>query len=467
MDASLANGCWSWVVITCLTLGGSAAGAAELVKGGQIEAILQEDNALLPGSIRWLKGDIELLKPEVGLNASFTSFEFRNKLYHEENRGIWAGKNEPRFITDAKVIGKESCEEGEYTGVRVNLESSYARYSRTLLFHRSEPRLRLVYAFECTRDVMVYETEHLRIGCQFDHGFDQVTVYDGRTEGEGTLTAGGVTGITHTVTLLEAGPKLLTHTAKKIGLLITHSASGQGLENPPPSMLLLKKGQTFSLATEWTLGVQNDPALLKQMADARTKLDPSHRAYLLVQDADILEQQGKLKETEAVLLQAAELRLDYATPFMRLAEVRRDHSRPGQPEAFVEAGYRMPYNFGYMLSGKGYADTPGATEEQKRLHLFNLLIAVENTTFYPDYYLWAARGFLKMNMVVQACAMYRQALWAVDFMPRGEETRAKLKLQCQKKITELETIMRNQICTNLPPLIPVRIPATGEYKHEN
>lgn len=459
MNTSLVYGCCHWIIIACLTLGGSTAGAAELVKAGQFEATLQEDNALLPGSIRWLKGDIELLKPEVGLNASFTSFEFRNKLYHEENRGIWAKKNEPRFITDAKVIGKESCEEGEYTGIRVNLESSYARYSRTLLFHRSEPRLRLVYAFECTRDVMVYETEHLRIGCQFDHGFDQVTVYDGRTEGDGTLTAGGVTGITHAVTLLEAGPKMLTHTAKKIGLLITHSASGQGLENPPPSMLLLRKGQTFSLATEWTLGVQDDPALLKQMADARTKLDPSHRAYLLVQDADILEQQGKLKETEAVLLQAAELRLDYATPFMRLAEVRRDHNLPGQPEAFVEGGYRMPYNFGYMLSGSRYADTPAATEEQQRLHMLNLLMAVENTAFYPDYYLWAARGFLKMNMVVQACAMYRQALWAADFMPRGEETRAKLKAQCQKKIVELETIMRNQICTNLPPLIPVRIRA--------
>jgi hypothetical protein len=447
------------VVIACLTLGSSAARAVELIKVGQFEASLQEDNALLPGSIRWLKGDVELLKPEVGFNASFTSFEFRNKFYHEENRGIWAGKNEPRFLTDAKVIGKESCEEGEYAGIRVNLEFSYARYSRTLLFHRTEPRLRIVYAFECTRDVMVYETEHLRIGFQFDKGFDQVTVCDGRGQGDGILTATGVTGITHAVTLLEAGPKLLTHTTSKISLLITGSHAGPGLEDPPPSMLLLKKGQKFTLVTEWTLVPQDDPALLKQMAEARTKLDPARRAYLLVENADILERQGKLKETEAVLLQAAELRLDYATPFMRLAEVRRDHGLPGQPEAFVEGGYRMPYNFGYMLSGSGYTDNKAATEEQRRLHLFNLLIAVENTTFYPDYYLWAARGFLKMNMVVQACAMYRQALWAVDFMPRGEETRAKLRLQCQKKISELETIMRTQICTNLPPLTPVRLRA--------
>ncbi|MCG3147126.1 MAG: hypothetical protein PCFJNLEI_00563 [Verrucomicrobiae bacterium] len=459
MKTSISNGAWIWIAIACLAFGESASKAAELFKAGQFAVTLQEDNVLLPASIRWLKGDVELLKPEVGLNASFTSFEFRNKIYHEENRGIWAGKNEPRFITDAKVISKEACEEGEYTGVRVNLESSYARFSRTLLFHRTEPRLQIVYSFECTRDVMVYETEHLRIGFQFGPGFDQVTVCDGRGQGEGYLTATGVTGITHSATLLEAGPKLLTDTTKKICLLITTSASGPGLENPPPSMLLLKKGQKFSLTTECALGPQHAPALLQQMADARTKLDPTHRAYLLVENADILERQGKLKEAESVLLQAAELRLDYATPFMRLAEVRRDHNLPGQPEAFVEAGYRMPYNFGYMLSGSGYADAPAATEEQKRLHTLNLLMAVENTAFYPDYYLWAARGFLKMNMVVQACAMYRQALWAADFMPRGEETRAKFKTQCQKKIAELETIMRNQICTNLPPLIPVRIPA--------
>jgi hypothetical protein len=143
-----------------------------------------------------------------------------------------------------------------------------------------------------------------------------------------------------------------------------------------------------------------------------------------------------------------------------LAALRRDTPfEPGvkQEDAWCEAAYRMPYNYGYILSGGGLANDVRLTEEQRRLGMLNQLIAVENTVFYPDYYIWAARPFEKMNMPAQACAMYRQALWAVDYMPRSEETKAKLRTDFAKKIDELSHRLLTERAPELPPLTPVRV----------
>lgn len=440
-------------------LGVSAAAPAETLRQGQFAAVLQEDKALLPGSIRWLPADVELLKPESGLNVSFTSFELRNKIYHEENRAIWGAREEPRFFTDVKVVGKAPRTDGDFSGIQVELESSYATYRRSLLFHRAEPRLRIEYAFAFTRDVVLHETGSLSIGFQFSEGFDQVAVPDGRAGPEAPPLAAATKGATHAVTLLDSGPKLLTHTAKKISLLMLSSHGGDGLATPPVRLLTLKKGQRLTLTSEWVLGAHDEPALPKRLLEARRNLPAACLPFLLVETARVLTRQGNLKEAEAALIQAGELSPEYAAPYGVLAALRRDHKLPGEGEAWVEAGYRMPYNYGYMLSGGGLCEGKNATEEQRRLHYFNLLIAVENNVFYPDYYLWAARGFLKMNMPAQACAMYRQALWAADFMPRAQVTRDKLKQEIQKQIGELETVMKTQTCTDLPALIPVRLPA--------
>lgn len=424
--------------------------AAETVKIGQFEAQLAEDNAWLPSSIRWVNGGVELLRPETGLNLSFTSFEKRNKFYREENQNIWKGKNEPRFVTDVKVLGKEPCSEDGFSGVQVNLESSYARAQRRLMFHTSESCLKITYSLEFTRDVILHETEMLGLGIQFHEDFDQISIPDGRAAGAAPLTATGRKNLSHSVALLHAGPRLLVNPSRKVSLLVLDSHTGEGLEQPPVNLLFLKKGRKLEFRVEMLLGPQDDPTVAEAFTQASAKIPAADKPFLLVADARILAQQGNFKDAEDALLEAGRLKADYAAPYGALAGMRRDHKLPGETEAWLEGGYRMPYNYGYMLSGGGYSN-PALTEEQRRQHIFNVLIAVENAVFYTDYYLWATRGFLKMDIPVQVCAMYRQALWAADFMPRREEVRQKLREECQKKISELEGVLKNHIYTNLPP----------------
>jgi len=179
----------------------------------------------------------------------------------------------------------------------------------------------------------------------------------------------------------------------------------------------------------------------------------------MVQVGQMLMARKKIPDAEAALLKAAALNKDYATPYGVLAALRRDNKDPGaitQTEAWIEAAYRQPYNYGYILSGSGFWKDKGLTEEQRRLAIFNTLIAVENTQFYADYYIWAVRPFEEMKMYAQACAMYRQALWAADSMPRTEEVKEKTRQQFRKKIADLEQKIAGQTYTNMPPLIPVR-----------
>lgn len=430
--------------------------AAETLKVGQFEAQLAEENAWLPSSIRWVKGGVELLHPEAGLNLSFTSFENRTKIYREENRNAWKGKAEPRFLTDAKALGKEPCAEGAYSGVRVRVESSYAIHERRLLFHASEPRLKVVYALEFTRDAVLHEASMLGVGLRLADGFDRLTVPDAREAGAPPISAPTGKGPSLSAGFQHAGPRLFANAAAKAALLVLEAHSGAGLERPPANLLALKKGQKVEFTVEARVGPEGDPALADAFREAAAKAPAADRPFALVADAQALERLGRLPEAEAALREAARLAPDLATPWAALAALCRDHKLPGEAEAWLEAGYRMPYNYGYMLSGSGLFADPRLTEEQRRQHLFNLLIAVENTAFYPDYYLWAARGFLKMEMKAQACAMYRQALWAADRMPRPEEFREKLREECRKKIAELEASL-GQTCTNLPPLLPVRL----------
>lgn len=444
------------LVLLALELGILPSSSAETrLKIGAFEAVLAEDNAWLPVSIRWIPGDVEILRPETGLNLSFTSFEFRNKIYREENKNVWKGKTEPRFLTDIRVLGKQTVAEGDFEGIAVDLEASWARIQRRLLLHRSAPKLRLAYTLEFTRDVILHEAAMLGVDLQFDAGFDESTVPDARGGAGATLTAVGLKGATHRAGLLHAGPVLLTHSARQVTLLIRDAHAGEELDRPSANLLVLKKGKTLTFSIAMGLGPKDDPTLRGEFAKAAVAISSADRPFLLVADARHLEHQGKLKEAEEALLEAGKLNPEYATPFAALAALRRDHKLPGETAAWLDAGYRMPYNYGYMLSGSGLFASKDLTEAQRHQHLFNVLIAVENANFYPDYYLWAARGFLKLNMLVQACAMYRQALWSVDFMPRNEETKEKLRQDYRKVLADLEEQIRTGACTNLPQLIPV------------
>jgi len=435
--------------------------AVEKLAIGQFEATLQDDNVWLPDSIRWLKQDLEIFKPRLGFNCAFISFEWRGKRYHDENHLIWGDRSKSMplyFLTDARVVGKKPCSTGEYAGVEVDLESSYARYQRRLLFHQTEPRFKMEYALEFTRDVIIHETDNLGIGLNFQEGFDQVTVYDGRSPVPALMNAAGFKGPSFSMNLLHAGPRLLTHTGKKTSLLVLDSHTGAGLENPPVALLFLPKGRKLTFSIEMILGPQDDAALMQQMADAFKAMPASHRPFLLMENAALLAHQGKIKETEEALLQSAALNTGYARPYGILAGLRRDHKLPGQGDAWREAGYRMPYNNGYILSGSGLWNDKDISEEQRRLHMFNVLIAIENNVYGPDYYLWLARAFSDMNMPIQSLAMHRQALWAVDSMLRGEDVKAKIRQDIRAKIAGLEALVKVQVCTNLPPLIPVRVP---------
>ena len=86
------------VVLLAVTPWASAGAADRVVENGQFRLVLDDDNSGLPASLQWQ--GMELLDATRGLGWSFTSFEGRSKIYHDENRHVWAGKDEPRFVTD-------------------------------------------------------------------------------------------------------------------------------------------------------------------------------------------------------------------------------------------------------------------------------------------------------------------------------------------------------------------------------
>lgn len=90
-------------VVAALPAGAWQPAAAEpAIDNGQFRLVLDEQNAALPASLMW-RGK-NLLDADRGLGWSFTSFEFRNKFYRDENAHVWAGKDEPRFVTDVGPV---------------------------------------------------------------------------------------------------------------------------------------------------------------------------------------------------------------------------------------------------------------------------------------------------------------------------------------------------------------------------
>ena len=435
----------------------AAAQQQEGLAHGQFSMRMQADNVFLPDSIRWTRGDVELIRPQTGLDHGFTSFEFRNKIYRNENRHTWGGREEPRFLTDAMFRQKREAKRDGWAGVEVEYDSSYAKVRRTILFHDAEPRLRIEYAFEMTRDVVIHETHMFAVRIAFAEGFTARAVPDARAEDAAILLAAeGLKGNSVSISPLHPGPIVVTDPEKKVSVLVIGSHSGDVPQDAPVQRLKVAKGHTLTLAAELTCGAAGDEALLAEMRTAHEAMPVASRAYLLLENAAILRHQGRLDEAEAALLESARLSPEFAEPYAELAALRRDHKRPGELEAWAEGGWRMPYNYGYILSASGIVNDQRLTEAERRLAMFNMLIAVENTVFYPDYYIWAARGFEARGMVAQACAMYRQALWAVDHMPRPDAFKERLREQFRKKIADFEAQMLHQTLTDLPEVIPTR-----------
>lgn len=438
------------------------------VKVGAFTAALDQNNLLLPSSIRWSGGGgTELLDPAIGLNHTFTSFEFRNKFYHDENTNAWPGKSEPRFITDGLVLESAACEEGDYQGQRTLVSNTYARVERRLLFHKTAAAMRIVYRFEITREMMVHEPEMFAVVLRLAPGFTTWSVPDVRTAGAAPITADNVKQAEYALSFLAYGPALFHDPTNKVDLVASGALAGD-LPDPMPARLVrLKKGQAFTFTLDLACFAGEPDKASAAFAEKCALLKPEQTPWVLVQDARALLDQKKVPEAEAALLKAAELNKEYATPYGNLAALRRDTKTTGdlnETEGWTEGAYRQPYNFGYILSGGRFHADPRLTVEQKRLAIFNMLMAVENTAFYPDYYVWAARPFEEMGMHVQACAMYRQALWALDRMPRPEEFKNKQRALFEKKIADLEKKMVEELSPDIAELTPVRagqpLPAT-------
>lgn len=443
--------------VFCIVNGVAVARADDCVlETPQFAMTLQEGNVFLPSALRWKPQNIELLAPQNGLGHEFVSFENRSKIYHFENQGAYPNQTDPRFANDAKVLGEAQMvtRVGE-KGVSVTLQLPYAIAKRTIWLGEDAPRISIEYAFEFTRDVVLHETQHFNVGVHFNEKFDTQVVADVRRQPLEPLRASGWKSADYAASLLNSGPKLFVDAQHNTAILASALIEGAPPQ-PPVKLFKIGKGQKLLFRLDLQLGPANDATLSKMLLEKQTALPEYDRPFALLETAHLLEANGHLKEAEAALLLSAKLNLDYAAPFGALAGLRRDHKLPGQAQAWAEGAYRNPYNYGYMLSASRLHQDEKLTEEEKRLHLFNILIAVENAPFYPDYYSWAARGFEEMGMFAQAAAIYRQALWALGNAPYSAEKKEKTTKQFEKKLADLETKMLGQTATDLPDLIPVR-----------
>lgn len=443
-----------------LLLSALPAAAQETLTCGEMKMTLDPENVWLPSSVTW-KG-VEILDPKMGVNHFFTSFEFRNKFYRVENRNGWAGQKDPRFVTDVGPATTERIPGEHMTGLVAGYENSYAKVTRMMTISDGEKgnAFRVYYAITSKRDVVIHETEMFGASVQLNAAFKKRIVYDARETVGGTLTVEGKGGDEATADLLGETCSAFIAPESKVGVLATTTGTWPGDERVGPTMAVLKAGQKAEFLIVLQCMEADSPRLTADVLRLGKATPAERRAYALMRTGRALVQLKRPQEAEAALLKAAELNKDYATPYAMLAAIRRDFKTTGtlnQTEAWVEGAYRSPYNYGYILSGSGFWKEKGLTEEQRRLAVFNMLAAVENTQFYADYYIWAARPFEEMKMYAQACAMYRQALWAVDRMPRTEEHKEKCRKQFREKIEQLEKKLTEENYTAMPPMIPVRV----------
>lgn len=459
------------LVLLAMTPWGAAGAAERLVENGQFRLALDDDNAGLPVSLQWRGA--ELLDAQRGLGWSFTSFEFRSKIYREENRHVWAGKDEPRFATDVGPATTDVMRADGATTVRTTYTNSFAAVERRIVLHDTEPRLQIECDFRFTRKVVIHEPDMFRLTMGFAAPLASETIADVRQSPAGRFTRtchdpkGAPAGARFEVSLLPAGPMLVKTANGSLALVATAEVAGD-VPVPVPAKPLV-------LAPESQLAFTIDVRVAADVADATAAweaavrdMPASQKPAALLRLGDALVAEKEIVAAEAVYLEAARLDKDFATPYARLAAGRRDHPDvPGtmtETEAFLEGAYRQPYDFGYILSGRGICEDERLTEEERRLAIFNILIAMENSQFNADFYCWAARPFEKLGMHAQACAIYRQALWAADHMPRSEEQREKHRAVCRTKIAELEKAMVGRTVEALPPLIPIRVPGPAASK---
>ena len=435
------------------------AAAQETFTSGDMKMTLDPENVWLPSSVQW-KG-VEILDPKMGVNHFFTSFEFRNKYYRVENKNAWAGQKDPRFATDAGPVTTERIAGENMAGLAARYENSYARIERAMTVSGGDKgnAFRVYYAITAKRDIVIHETEMFGASVLLNAAFTSRNVYDAREAEGGLLTVEGKGASEVTADILSESCASFVAPESKTGVVATATGTWSG-GAAGPTMAVIKTGQKIELLLVLQCLDAESPRLTKDVLTLGKATPPERRAYALVRTARALMQLKKPDEAEKALLKAAELNREYATPYAMLAAIRRDFKTTGtlnQTEAWVEGAYRSPYNYGYILSGSGFWKEKGLTEEQRRLAVFNMLAAVENTQFYADYYIWAARPFEEMKMYAQACAMYRQALWAVDRMPRAEEHKEKCRKQFREKIAELEKKLTEENYTAMPPMVPVRV----------
>jgi tetratricopeptide (TPR) repeat protein len=433
------------------------ASAQTTFSAGDMKMTLDPENTWLPSSVTW-KG-VELLDPKMGVNHFFTSFEFRNKFYRVENRNAWAGQKDPRFVTDVGPATTAPLT-GALTGLAAQYENSYAKIERamTICDNDKERAFRVYYAITAKRDVVIHETDMFGASALLNSAFTRRNVYDAREAEGGALTVEGKGASEVTADLLSGSCASFVAPEVKIGVIATTAGTWSG-GIAGPTMAVIKAGQKIELLLTLRCVDAESAGLTQEVLAFGKALPPEVRAYALVRTARALIALKKTPEAEAALLKAADLNREYAAPYGILAGLRRDSKAPGdvQTEAWVEGAYRSPYNYGYILSGLGFWKDKRLTEEQRRLAVFNVLAAVENTQFYADYYIWAARPFEEMKMHAQACAMYRQALWAVERLPRTEEHKEKFRKQFRDKIAELEKKLTEENYTAMPPMMPVRV----------
>jgi hypothetical protein len=443
------------LIVLSLAAIATAAGT-ELLQHGAYTVTLDPDNAQLPTSIVW-QNDVEkteLIGGRTGINFTFTDFRYRNKFYREENRYVWEKQRDARFVTDVRDVGKLT-QQGDNPQWAVAYSTSYADVTRTLAIDANTDSLELAWEFTFTTDLIVHELIYFGIMLQLHTDFTGVACADAEAESFALLRADGVKRVQRTLTPLNPGPFLAF--AESANVLVSHACSGDLPTPLAPTLLRFAKGQQFRIALSLTCAPAGDARLPAAMATAHAAAPPAQRPFLLYENANIRVQRGEGPAAERLLLAAAAAHPQYAQPFARLAQLRTHAKTAGMSaaECFAYASYRQPYNYGWSLSGRGFVDDRRLSSAEQQQVLMNLLISVENTQFYPDYYVWVAQDFERRGMDVQACAMTRQALWALEWLPRTEAHREKVRKRLEKKLTELETRIRQAPTATLPPMTAV------------
>jgi len=442
----------------------TAAMAEDTFRHGQFEVILDSSNGHLPVSLKCLKDNHELLRVKdgknIGLNLTFTDFEFRRKVYREENRDIW-GRENYKFTIEAKETTRsdEPSRIKGYTGVQVRYASNYANTIRRILFHDTEARARIEYELEINRNLIIHDTEMFGVDVSLAKIFSNIAVGDVRSKQRQLLIAEGAGLAPYRARLVNPGPAVLIAPKKKIAVLLNNKIGGD-LPNPvPPKMARLQKGQKITITIDIECFAADDRRVNEKLMTLVKALPEHKRAYLLVENARLLKHLGREDEAEKALLLSAELNKDYATPYLRLANYR--NATLDSATSFTYAAYRMPYNYGFVLSGRGFASTKGLTLGEQRNAIFNMLITAENYAMIPNYYSWVAQPFEKMGMHVQALAVYRQALWAELHLAAERQPEADLEkvgAKYRKKIADLEKKVLSEFSEELPELVPVKAP---------